>query len=566
MTLRQLKKLFKSSGGNNEIDPDEIFLDSRNLPNFDVHQFEGRIEKPISKNVFRGFVVVFFIFTCLFFGKLWILQINMGQAYEIRSANNSLRNDTIFAERGIIYDRNHVPLAWNVLNPGDDFSRRVYSTTTGLADLIGSIKYPQKDSSGVYYNEQYQGVGGVEAYFDSNLEGQNGLKITETDVAGHVVSESTISPPADGKNLTLTIDSRVQSELYDVIAKISQDHDYTGGSGIIMDVHTGEILAMTSYPEYDSNIMSDGTDTAAINKFLTNKDNPFINRAISGLYIPGSIIKPFIAMGVLEEGIISPTKKLLSTGAISIQDPYDPSKRSYFRDWEAHGWIDLRQAISQSSDEYFYMVGGGYGDQKGLGIDNIDKYVNLFGIGGRTGINLFGEAVGNIPSPEWKKVTFNGEPWYLGDTYHSSIGQYGFQVTPIEMVRAIASFANGGKLVTPSITFVDPANATTTVQLPFSPENYQIIREGMRLSATVGVASGLNMPNLAVAAKSGTAELGVRKIYVNSLIEGYFPYDNPRYAFIIILEHGPKGNTVNATYAMRQVLDWMTLNTPEYTK
>lgn len=566
MTFRQFKKLFKSSGGNSEIDPDEIFLDSRNLPDFDVHQFEGRIEKPISKSVFRSLVIVFAIFVFLFFGKLWNLQINMGQAYETRSANNNLKHNTIFAERGIIYDRNHIELAWNELNPGADFSQRVYSSVSGLAHLLGSVKYPSKDSSGIYYSEQYQGVGGTEAYFNSSLQGQNGLKITETDVAGHVQSESTISPPVDGQNLTLTIDSRVQSKLYDTIAQVAQDHNFTGGAGVIMDVQTGEVLAITSYPEYDSNIMTAGTDSSAINSFLSNKNNPFLDRAVSGLYIPGSIIKPFIAMGALEEGIISPTKQILSTGAISIPNPYDPTKRSYFRDWEAHGWIDMRQAISQSSDEYFYTIGGGYGDQKGLGIANIEKYVRMFGIGEETGINLFGEATGNIPSPEWKKATFNGEQWYLGDTYHSSIGQYGFQVTPIEMVRAIASFANGGKLVTPTVTFLGSTVATTTVQLPFAPDHYQIIRDGMRLSATVGVANGLNMPNLAVVAKSGTAELGVAKIFVNSLIEGYFPYDNPRYAFIVIMEHGPKGNTVNATYVMRQVLDWMTVNTSEYTK
>lgn len=567
MTFHQLSRLFsKRRIGKHEIDPDEIFLDSRNLPDFDVHQFEGRIEKPISSNVVHGVSIVFVLVAIIFASKLWILQVKQGEAFEIRSQNNNLKHTTVFSERGVIYDRNKVELAWNELEPGTDFAARKYINLDGFAHLVGYVKYPSKDSSGNYYSKTFIAKDGVEQYYDQELLGKNGLKLTETDAVGKVQSENTLTPPKDGDDLVLSIDSRVQNKMFDVIKQTALDRGFSGGAGVIMDVHDGEILAMTSYPEYNQNIMTEGSNREAINALFKQTNNPFLDRTISGLYIPGSIMKPFIAMGVLEEGIISPTKQILSTGSISIPNPYDPTKKTIFRDWEAHGWVDMREALSQSSDEYFYTVGGGYGGQKGIGILNIEKYVRMFGFGTTTGIDLLGEKGGNIPSPEWKAATFDGEPWRLGDTYHSSIGQYGFQVTPIQAVRAVGAFANSGTLVTPTVLLNDKKNDMKSVSLKLKPSSYDIVREGMRMSATTGVAKGLDMANLKVAAKTGTAELGITKDYVNSWVTGFFPYDNPRFAFVIMMERGSRHNTIGATYVMRQLLDWMQQNTAEYTK
>lgn len=547
-----------------EIHPDEIFLDSRNLPDFDVDQFEGRLEHPVSKNAFKGLFIALILVLVLISGKLMFLQVKDGQAFELKSENNTFQNSYIFAERGVITDRTGIPIAWNELDSGADFAVRRYATTSGLAHVVGYVKYPAKDKSGVYYNNQYVGKDGVESFYNTELGGVNGSKITETDASGHVQSESLLTPPQDGQGLTLSVDAGVSDKLYTTMQSVASQYGFTGGAAAIMDVHTGELLALVSYPEYNQNIMSDGSNTAAIQKSLTDPSNEFLNRAISGLYIPGSIIKPYIAMGVLEQHIIDPMKQILSVGEIKIPNPYDRTKFTVFHDWEAHGWIDMRQAIAQSSDEYFYTVGGGNGNQKGLGIDGIDTYVHLFGFGTTTGIDLLGEVGGNIPSPAWKLATFN-ERWYLGDTYNSSIGQYGYQVTPLQAARAAAVYANDGTLVTPTVVLGNK-NKAPDVRLPFSEADKQVVRDGMRLSAQTGTGSGLNIPGLDVAAKTGTAELGVYKTSVNSWVMGFFPYNNPKYSFAVLMEHGPKGNPIGATYVMRQTLDWMLIHTPQYLK
>ena len=333
-----------------------------------------------------------------------------------------------------------------------------------------------------------------------------------------------------------------------------------------MDVHTGEVLAVTSYPEYNSNVMTDGKDANTIGAYFTDKRNPFIERAIDGLYTPGSIVKPYMSIAALEEGIISPEKQILSTGSISIQNPYDPKLKTVFKDWKANGWVDMRHAIASSCDVYFYEVGGGFGDQKGLGIANIDKYMQMFGFGQPLPDSFFSSKAGTIPTPEWKAKNFPTDAaWRLGDTYHASIGQYGFQVTPMQALRAVVSIANNGTLLSP-IILKDTSSTNAPKEVPVDKSHIQIAREGMRLSVTEGVASGLKMDALHVAAKTGTAELGVKKDFVNSWVTGFFPYENPKYAFVIMMERGSVHNTVGGVFVMRQLLEWMYANTPEYVK
>jgi penicillin-binding protein 2 len=547
---------------NNEIEPDEIFLDSSNLPDFDQNQFEGRIEKPIqSKSIW--YIAAFFVLVGVaFVSRLGYLQIVRGAYHAEKAENNRLRQTPVFAPRGLIYDRNHKLLAWNVPNDEDtNFSLRKYTDLDGLAHVIGYVKYPSKDSSGFYVREELGGVAGVESFYNKNLSGTDGLRIVETNALNKVQSESVINPPINGENLKLSIDADLQSELFKQIGILANKAGFSGGSGVIMDVNNGEILAMTSSPEYDPQIMSDGKDREAINKYNKNINYPFLDRVISGLYTPGSIIKPFMAIAALQEKIIDPSKKILSTGSITVPNPYYPELKSVFRDWKALGWMDMRHAIAMSSDVYFYSIGGGFGDQKGLGIEKIDSYFRLFGFGADVGEGFFKDKEGTIPTPEWKMKNFDGEPWRLGNTYHTSIGQYGFQVTPIQAVRAVAALANDGFLVSPT-TLVNEQTEKTIV--PLDKNNFQIAREGMRLSVTEGIAGALNVPYVEVAAKTGTAELGVSKALVHSWITGYFPYDKPRYAFAVIMEKGSRDNLTGSVFAMRGLLDWMSVNTPQY--
>ncbi|TAL49097.1 hypothetical protein EPN83_02375 [Patescibacteria group bacterium] len=549
-----------------EIDPDEIFLDSSNLPRFDTHQFEGRIEKPVERKIFLFLILVFILIGFVILGKLTELQVLEGRSFAIRSEGNNLKHTTIFANRGLIFDRRGTLLAGNAINPDDEFSLRRYAAVSGVAHVLGFLKYPSKDASGVYYEEKYLGRGGVESRYDEELSGRNGIKITETDAVGEVQSENLLRPPRDGENLTLAIDARVSEKLYSLMGETARQYGFSGGGAVIADVETGELLALVSFPEFESDVMTQGKDKEHIQKLLNQKNNPFLNRAVSGLYIPGSTVKPYIAMGVLEEGIISPEEKILSTGSISLPNPYDPTKKSVFKDWKAHGWVDLRQALAVSSNVYFFTVGGGFGDQRGLGIEKIHSYLSSFGFGSPTDVDLEGEEGGLVPSKEWKEKTFNGDPWRLGDTYNTSIGQYGFQVTPLQQARAMAAIANGGYLLSLTILKREEKTLPDAPKLPFSDEYFKIIREGLRLAVTDGTAAGLSMPGIAVAAKTGTAELGVSKELVNSWSIGYFPYDNPKYAFAVLMERGSRYNQVGATLVIRELLEWMYVNTPEYVR
>jgi len=547
-----------------DIDPEDIFLDSTNLPGFAEHRFEGRIEEPIGEKTFTFLKFFIILVMIIFFGKLFSLQVINGEVMVKISENNRLSHTLIFANRGLIYDRNKVELAWNaVRDDSSEFASRVYMSPDGLAHVVGYLKYPTKDSSGFFYEENYRGQSGAEYIYDNLLRGKNGLKITETDALGRLISESVIDKPEDGKDIILSIDAALTQELYKAIANLALEKGFSGGAGVIMDVETGEMLALTSFPEYDQNIVTAGKDKKEIQRFINASTKPFLNRVVSGLYTPGSIVKPIVALGALNENIIAPEKKILSTGSISVPNPYDKNKPSIFKDWKAHGWVDMKEALAVSSDVYFYTIGGGFEGQKGLGITNLNKYFNLFGLAEKTGIDLPTENVGFIANPEWKRLNFDGDDWRLGDTYITAIGQHGTQVTPISAVRWVGAIANEGKLLVPSIIKGGSKdNIWRTVS--FSKEDWEIIKAGMRQGVTSGTITALSTPVVAIAGKTGTAELGVSKQTVNSWSTGFFPYKNPRYAFAIVMERGPVSNIVGATFVMQRVLNWMIENRREY--
>lgn len=551
-----------------DIDPDEIFLDSKNLPNFNTQQFEGRLEKAIPKHSIFIVGLFFVSIAIVFIWQAINLQIIKGEAYFKKSENNTLQKQPIFADRGLIYDRKGVLLSWNTWGE-DDINKlssptRSYFSSPGFGLLLGYVSVPAKDSSGNYWQEDFIGKDGVEKYFNDELTGENGVRITETDVSGAIQSENMILSPKAGQDIHLSIDSQIQKKMYESISNMAKNSSFMGGSGVLMDIKTGEILAMTSYPEYDGNVLSKGKDSKIIGEYFSDRRKVFLNRAVSGLYSPGSIVKPFLGYGALVEGVISPLKTILSNGSISIPNPYFPDKKSVFKDHGVFGYVDMRKAIAISSDVYFYEIGGGFESQKGLGILNIDKYSRLFGIGEKTGINLGGEKEGTIPSPDWKAKTFKGEPWRVGDTYNTSIGQYGFQVTPIQMARASAGIANMGTINTPHITLADKNFEAKKTIVPVDPEKMKVIYEGMRMAVTEGTCMALNIPNVKVAAKSGTAQVGLGNTNTNSWIVGFFPYENPKYSFALVMERGPKAASGNATRVMSEVIDYMSVYTPEY--
>ena len=556
------RNFYREKIATKDIAPEDIFLDSRNLPKFDTNQFEGRLEKPIGKKTIIIISISFLLVGFLFLGKIWYLQILNGKKFVERSENNNLRNTLEFTERGIIYDRNGKELVWNIIGKEErDFREREYLNESGFSHLLGFVNYPKKDRSGRYYEYDIVGIDGVEKYFNNIVGGQNGIKITELDVFGKIISESTIRPAVNGKDLNLSIDWKVQNKLYKLIEEVAGKANFQGGAGVIMDINSGEILALSSYPEFDSDILTSGKNEELIDKYKNDSRKPFLNRVISGLYTPGSIIKPFIALAALDAKIISPEKSILSTGSISIPNPYNPENKSVFKDWKAHGFVNMREALSVSSNVYFYTIGGGYKDQPGLGISKIEKYLKDFGFENKTGIDIGEEGEGVVPNPRWKKEIFDDD-WRVGDTYITSIGQFGFQITPIQAVRNIAMVANGGKLLKPTVLKNPNPEIERTVKI--NEDDFNIVREGMRLAVQKGTASSLNFPYVKIAAKTGTAELGILKESVNSWIIGYFPYNNPKYAFAVVMERRESKNPIGGLYVMTNLINWMHINTPEY--
>lgn len=543
---------------------DEILLDSSNLPSFDTRRAEGKIEKPIANQSVFIIGILFVIIVLVFSWRTFSLQVLAGDDYRERSEQNKLSEALIIAERGVIYDRRGELLAWNEIdNTGEyDFPVRAYTDRQGLGQLIGFVSYPKKDKSGFYFRTEYLGRSGVEESFNNILAGVNGSQLVEVNAYGEVISSSVIDLPKSGQEITLSIDAELSEAMYNIIATSSLRAGFRGGAGAIMDVTTGEIIAMTSYPSFDPEVMADGDDIDLINSYTSDERLPFLNKVVGGVYTPGSVVKPFLAYGALEEKVVTPETTIVSTGEIVVPNPYTPSQPSVFTDWRAHGRINLREAIAFSSNVYMYYISGGYGEQQGIGINKMNEYYDLFRFGQSTDIALLGEQVGTVPSPAWKKETFD-EEWRLGDTYNTSIGQFGWQVTPIQMLRAYTAIANGGVFFKPHFG-KDVVGESEQVAL--SPETLQVIREAMRMTTNYpgGTARGLEKKYVAVAAKSGTAEVGAGNRFVNSWAAGFWPYEEPKYAFVLMMEHAPLSNTLGATTIMGSVMDWINENRPEY--
>ena len=524
---------------------------------FSVRHGEGRLHRPISLSHLGWFSVVFFILVVGVIFRIGHLQIVEGESYSFISENNTFDRVVVLPVRGNILDRNETPLAWN---SGEEESSQLkrYYIGEGFSSLLGFIRYPQKDASGVFYRQETEGDGGVEEIYNHLLAGGGGSLVLERNVYGETLSELYIEEPKDGEDITLSIDAKIQKYLYDSIKQVAKEREFKAGSGILLDSTTGEILALASYPDFDNNVFTNYPDTERGEYLRKQKEGAFINRAISGLYSPGSTIKPFFAAAALQEDIISPSDIITSTGSITIQNPYDPEVVYVYKDWKEHGPLDIRGAIAWSSNVYFYHIGGGYENMTGLGIDRMNTYAGMFGFGTPTSLGVFNEPDGLVPTPKWKK-NIHGEPWRVGDTYNTVIGQYAFQVTPLQIARGVAAIANGGYV--PEV-HLEKGNSSSRIQIPISEENLRTVRSGMRKTVLEGTAKSLNTLKYDLAVKTGTAQIGSGGI-INSLLTGFLPYKNPRYVFVIIMERGEQNGAVLAT---RKFFDTLSEEYPDFFK
>ncbi len=549
-----------------EIAPEDVLLDQANLPSFDKTQLEGKLIQSVDSKVFYGLSFAVIAVVGIFIYAAYGLQIRQGEKYAKKAENNRFESVPIFAPRGAIYDRNNLPLAWNQIKEStsstttagtNDLSDRVYVPDGGFGNLLGYIRFPRKDKYGVYITKNAEPIGGIEEYYNEMLSGKAGSLYIETDAVGKVVSETQADFPVKGTDVHLTIDSVIQKQIYDSIKKATQESGYVGGVGLVVDITDGSMLAAVTYPDFNANIMTRGTNTAAIQEYLNDTRSVFLHRYTNGLYTPGSIVKPMFALSALTEGVIDASEKILSTGSLSVPNPYQAGKFTTFKDWKAHGYTNMREAIAVSSDVYFYTVGGGVPGKPGLGITKLAEYAHMFGLSQQFTDSFFASKSAVIPTPEWKKRVFNGDEWRLGDTYNSSIGQYGFSVTPIQVLGMLTTIARKGDN-TPIFKVIHE-EPTRMIDVPkkiraIDEEHYIEAHEGMRLTVTAGTAQALNFADLKLAGKTGTAQTGVKNAYINSWFVGFWPYTNPRYAIVYLLEKAPSSTTKGASFYLRDFI------------
>jgi len=444
----------------------------------------------------------------------------------------------------------------------DDFKRQ-YVEGEVLAHLVGYTgpvdKNDVKNIPSFSFNDVI-GKSGLEAYYDKELRGGDGETISYRNVKGEIIDNKLLKNPTPGYQLYSTIDTEFQSYFFN---RLKQALSYLGspaGVGIALNPQNGEILALVSLPSFNNNEIKSGA--------LNNPYKPFFNRAISGAYTPGSTIKPLVAFAALKENIITPDKEIFSPGYLEIPNPYYPDKPSRFLDWKPHGWVDLYSAIARSCNVYFYTVGGGYEDIKGLGIDRLKEYWQKFGLGRKTGVDLPSENGGFLPDAQTKEKN-RGEIWRIGDTYNVSIGQGDLLVTPLQLINYTTVIANGGKIYRPFIVKKIAAEDGKTIKeinsqiIEDYSSNIEIIKEIQRgmidaVKKPYGTAYLLADLPVSVAAKTGTSQIE-SNTKINAFFVGYAPVENPEIAILVLVENAREGS-LNAVPVAKDILNWYYYN------
>lgn len=401
----------------------------------------------------------------------------------------------------------------------------------------------------------YTGKSGVELIYDELLQGSLGVETVEVDSRGRALRSVGVQPSLPGRSLLLSVDLELQRASTQALFETMQQTGATSAALVVMDVNTGDVLSMVSLPYFDANIFSPLGDRELRRDTLEDRRSPLMNRAISGQYPAGSTVKPIVAAGALQEGVVSESTTMdTSAGRIEVG-------QWVFPDWRVHGMTNVRQAIAESNNIFFYAVGGGHRSIRGLGINKLSDYYKMFGFSDRTGIDLPSEQRGLVPNPEWK-LQNKKERWYIGDTYNTSIGQGDLLVTPLQLTRAIAAIANDGKLLTPRVVTkilsdeedrIEDVPVEVVGRVSVDSMHLEVVRQGMRRTVLSGSARSFSDMSVEVAAKTGTAQFDVAKERTHSWFTAFAPYRNPEIALSVIVEGGGEGYAVSAPIARRVI-------------
>ena len=403
-----------------------------------------------------------------------------------------------------------------------------------------------------YRGTEIMGKSGIEKYYEPLLHGSPGVQQIETNARGRVIRKLETEPATPGVDIHLTLDIELQKYAETLLKDMR-------GSIVAIDPQNGEILTFVSMPTFDPNLFVDGIDHKSYNGLRNNPDRPFINRAINGRYPPGSTIKPFVALGAIENNFISPYKKISDPGYLFYKD-------HNYRDWKrrGHGIVDMNTAIVESCDTWFYKL------SLDMGIDAIHDAMFPFGFGQTTGVDIYGESRGILPSQDWKMRT-KGKPWYRGETIISSIGQGYNLATPIQLARATAILANRGKIIVPHLYRSEKEQAFEQVEIK-KIANWEKVITSMRnvMHSKKGTARqhAVGLP-FYMAGKTGTAqvyslnagdydaELIREKLRDHSLFVGFAPVNNPKIAVAVIAENAGSGSKTAAPIAVKLIARYL---------
>lgn len=449
----------------------------------------------------------------------------------------------------------------------EPYFHRIYPNNNSSVHVAGYVSRMNKEDKAFYDKKNYLGTAfvgkvGIEKQYETLLHGTSGKKQIERNVTGRVIDTKIIQAAENGKDLYLSIDLDLQRKAESLL-------EGKRGSIVAVDVRNGEVLTLVSTPTYNPNWFVNGISHKNYQLLQTSRDIPQLNRAIQGLYPPGSTVKPMVALAGLEEGVITNHSQTFCPGYYKL-----PNVKRKFNDWKrsGHGAVDVKGSIAQSCDVFFYDLANK------MGIDTLHDNLTLFNFGSKTGIDIPGERGGILPSKSWKKIN-KDEPWYRGETLNAGIGQGFMTSSPLQLAIATAALANKGHLFQPKLLKNISSSGQTikevdkgpSVQIPIKDiHNWEDVIEGMKqtIYAPKGTARRLNKGlTYTLAGKTGTAQvfgLDAEEEYIaeklderlrdHALFTGFAPIDNPQIAIAIIVENAGSGSSRAAPLA-REVLD-----------
>ncbi|MDP3998131.1 MAG: penicillin-binding protein 2 [bacterium] len=554
--------------------------------------------------------------TLIIFVRLFYLQVAEGKRNRLIAEENRIRVKTLPAPRGVVTDRNGEVLVRNI--PG--YRLRVEGSPVGFkpisrdealqveakggteaanleVDVLREYIYPEVTAHVLGYTseigqeelnsgpESYElgdkiGRTGIEKEYEGTLKGKKGEQFVEVDAGGNKLNLLGEVAPQPGQNLALTIDFKLQKKAHEALGAI--DDSASGearssfvrkGAVVVSDPRTGEILALISHPSFNSNLFTLGQDQGGVGNLFDDKgERPLFNRAISGLYPPGSTFKIITAAAGLETGKINPKTQVEDVGEIVI-GPYRFPNWFFIQYGKTEGVLDIVRAIARSNDIFFYKVA------EWVGEENLAQWAKKFGLGQKLGIDLEGESDGLIPTDAWKQENI-GEKWYLGDTYHFGIGQGYLLATPLQMNAWTSVIASGGTLWEPHL--VKNQKSKIKNQNFLKKETIDLIKEGMREACAPGgtgwplfkfkvkseklkvdeknfflpeeaTVSGKTdgLVEIPVACKTGTAEYGDLKGKTHAWFTVFAPVENPQIVVTVLVEGGGEGSSVAAPVAKK---------------